>query len=84
MDIFVSDIHNDMLKLFDNGGFASVVDYVTHKVLIRDTTLMLFIPPQVRKMPPKLRQICGCEICIIPKDMQIDLHIFRTIIVTDL
>ena len=42
----------------------------------------MFIPPQVSKMTPKLRQICGCEICIIPKDMQIYLNIFRTILVT--
>ena len=30
-------------------------------------------------MNPKLRQICGCEICVIPKDMQIELNGFRKI-----
>ena len=45
---------------------------------------MLFIPPHVRKMTPKLLQICGCEIFIIPKDMWIDLNIFRERLVTDL
>ena len=29
-------------------------------------------------MTPKLCQICGCERCIIPKDINIDLNIFRT------
>ena len=29
-------------------------------------------------MNPILRQICGCEICIIPKAMQVDLNRFRT------
>ena len=35
-------------------------------------------------MNPKLLHICGYEICIIPKDIQIDLNISRTRIVTDL
>ena len=57
---------------------ASIVDSVTHIVLIIDTTLRLFIPSQVRKMTPKLRQICGCELCIITKNMNNDLNISRT------
>ena len=35
-------------------------------------------------MTPKLRQICGCDIIIISKDMWIDLNIYRTWFVTDL
>ena len=84
MEIYVRDIQNDMIKPPDNGGLVSVVDSATHKVLISDTTLRLFIPPQVRKMTPKLRQICGCEICIITKDMNIDLNIYRTRLVINL
>ena len=76
MDISVRDLQDDMIKLFDNDGLASVVEYVTHKVLISDTTLRSFIPPKFRKMTSKLRQICGCELFIIPKDIQIDLNIF--------
>ena len=33
-------------------------------------------------MTPKLHQSCGCELCIIPKDMNIDLNIFITRLVT--
>ena len=33
-------------------------------------------------MTPILRQICGCDICIIPKDLYIDLNIYRTNIVS--
>ena len=47
--------------------------------MISDRTLRSFIPPQVQKITPKLRQVCGCEICIIPKDMQLGSNIFRTI-----
>ena len=45
MEIYVRDLHNYMLKPFDNGGLASVVNSVTHKLLIIDTTLRSFIPP---------------------------------------
>ena len=82
MDIYVRDIHNDMIKPFKNGGLASVVDYLTQKVPISDITLKSFIPPQVCKMTPKLRQICGCELFIITKDMKIDLNRPITKIVT--
>ena len=81
MDISVRNIHNDMIKPSDNGGLESVVDSVTHKLLIIDTTIGSFIPPQVWKMTPRLRQICGCWISIIAKDMKIDFKIFRTRIV---
>ena len=55
MDISVKDLHNDVIKPFNNGELARVVDSVTHKVLIIDTTLRSFIPPQVCKVTPKLR-----------------------------
>ena len=76
MEIYVRDIHNDIIKPSNNGGLVGVVDNMTHKLLISDTTLRSFIPLQVRKMTPKLRQICGCALFIIPKDMQIYLNRF--------
>ena len=82
MDISVKYLHNDMIKPSGIVGLDTWIDYVTQKVLIIDTTLKSFISPQVRKVPHKLRHICGCKLCIIPKDMQIYLNIFRTILVT--
>ena len=67
MEIFVRYLQNDMIKPSENDGLEIVVDYVTHKLLISYTTLSMFKPPQVRKMTPKLRQICGCDLFIIPK-----------------
>ena len=84
MDISVRDIHNYMRKLSDNSGLDNVVDSVTKKVFISDTTLRPFVSPQVRKMSPRLRQIFGCKLCIIPKYIQIDLNRLRTNIVTDI
>ena len=74
MEISVRDIHNDMIKPYDNGGSESVVDSVTQKLLISATTLRQFILLQVSKMTPRSRQICECEIFIIPKDTQIYLN----------
>ena len=71
-------------KPFNNGGLVSVVDSVTQKLLISDTTLKSFIPPQVRKVTPKLCHIYGCELCIISKDMLIYLNIFKAILVINL
>ena len=60
MYIYIRYLHNDMIKTSYNGGLAIVVDTVTQKLLIIDATLGSFISPQVRKMTPKLRQICVC------------------------
>ena len=77
-DIYIRDLHNDIRKPFYNGGLENVFDSVTHKFLISDTALRSIIPPKVSKMTPRLCQIFGCDIFIIPKDMWIDLNIFRT------
>ena len=74
MGISVRGLQKDMIKSFENGELASVVDSVTQKLLISDTTLRSFIPPQVRKRTTKLRQNCGYEICIITKDIQVDFN----------
>ena len=58
MAVYVRYIHNDTIKPFDNGELESIFYSVTHKVLISYRTLRSFIPPQVRKMTPKLCQIC--------------------------
>ena len=84
MDIYVRDIHNAMIKPSDNGVLEIVVDSETQKVLISDTTLRLFIPTQVCKMTPRLRQIYRYELFMIPKDMQIYLNRPRTNLVSDI
>ena len=84
MEISVQDIHNDMIKPSENDELASVFDSVTQKVLISYTTLRPFIPPLGYKMTPRLCQICACDLCIITKDMHIDLNRFRRSFVIDL
>ena len=84
MDISSADLHIDMIKPSKNCGLESVVDSVTNKSMISDTTLMSFIPPQVCKMTPWLLHICVCEILLITKDTRIYLNIFKTKVLTDL
>ena len=74
---FFIGLQNDKIKPYGNGRLENVVDSVTQKVPISDATLRSFIPPQVWKITPRLRQICGCELCMIPKGINIDLNIFR-------
>ena len=50
MNISVRYLHNDTIKPYENGGLDSVVDSVTQKIPISDSTLKSFIPPHVRKM----------------------------------
>ena len=47
MDVYVGDIHNDMVKLYDIGDLGILVDSATNRVMISDTTLRSFILPQV-------------------------------------
>ena len=84
MNVSVRYIHSDIIKPSENGGLESEVDSATHKFLISDTALRSFIPPQLRKMTHKLRQVCGCELCILSKDIYTYLNRYRKILVTDL
>ena len=53
MDIYARDLLNDMIKPYNNGELASVVDSVTQEVLISYIIPRPFIPPQVWKITPK-------------------------------
>ena len=39
LEICVRDLHNYMITPSENGGLESVVDYMTHKLIISDTAL---------------------------------------------
>ena len=47
------------------------------KVLISDTAFRSLIPPNIKKMSNKYKQMCGCEICIMAKSHQLDLNAYR-------
>ena len=70
MEIYVRVIHNDTIKPFENGGLAIIVDSVIHKVLIIDTKLRSFIPPQVHKMTPKYVRFVDAGFLSLLRDMR--------------
>ena len=82
IEIYVRYLHNYIIKKSNNGRLAILFDSMTHKLMIIYTTLRSFIPSKVRKMTPKLCQICRHELCIILKDIQISLNIFITRLVS--
>ena len=49
MEISVWDIHNDIIKTSENGDLSSLVDSMTQKYQISDTTLRSFIQPAKMK-----------------------------------
>ena len=67
MGIYVMGIQNDMIKPSDNGGLVSAVDSVTQKVLICDTILRSFIPPQVWKLLPNYVRFADVRFALFPR-----------------
>ena len=51
------ELHNDMLKPLDKGGFAGAYDDKGN-VLISDTALRSFLPKNLRKMTNHYKQVC--------------------------
>ena len=63
LQISIRELHNDMLLPPDEGGFKEARDE-TGNVRISDTALRALLPEQARKMTPRHKQMCGCEVCI--------------------
>jgi hypothetical protein len=63
LQITIRELHNDMLLSPEKGGFKEAKDEVGN-VLISDTALRALLPEQVRRMTPRHKQMCGCEVCI--------------------
>ena len=63
-----------MVKPYENSALKTIVYSVMQKSLIIDTSLRSFIPPQVWKITPRLRQICVYDLCRTPMDIQIYLN----------
>jgi hypothetical protein len=76
LEISVRELHNWLVGPVEDGGLASARD-ANGKVLISDTALRYLLPPQLRKMTPGHKQMCGCEICIVAKSLQGSLNMWR-------
>ena len=82
LEITIRELHNDLIELpieqgGAGGGLASARDERTGKVIISDTALRYLLPPQLKKMTEKHKQMCGCEICLIADSHQKSLSARR-------
>ena len=69
-------LHNDMIKSPEEGGFAGARDK-SGKVIISDTALRLNRPKNLKPMTNRHKQMCGCETCIVSKQLLLTLNEWR-------
>ena len=60
----VRELHNDLIKSEKLGGLPTVWTWDKKKLLVSDTVLRHLMPRQVKKITPRYKQMCGCEVCI--------------------
>jgi hypothetical protein len=76
LEIPFRELHNLLISPVSEGGFAEARDK-SGKVVISDTALRYLAPPQLRKMTARHKQMCGCEMCITIRSLQLSLNAFR-------
>jgi hypothetical protein len=76
LQISIRELHNDMLLPPDQGGFVDAWDE-SGNPRISDTALRALLPEQARKMTPRHKQMCGCEVCIQIGSLQQSLNAWR-------
>ena len=69
-------VHNDMIKSPAEGDFAGAMDK-SDKVIISDTALRLNRPKNLKPMTNRHKQMCGCETCIVSKQLLLTLNEWR-------
>ena len=74
----LQESHNQLIEPPEKGGLEGAVCKTTGKVLISDTALCSFLPPQLRRMSERHKQMCGCETCVISASMQQSLNAFHS------
>jgi len=62
--VSVRELHNDMSKPVNEGGFEDTYD-ANRKLLISDTMLCSLLPKELKRMTERRKQMCGCETCIV-------------------
>ena len=64
----VREMHNKMIQPVNQGGFDGARNE-DGDVVISDTILRNSLPKNLRKMTDSHMQLCGCEVCIISKNL---------------
>jgi hypothetical protein len=76
LEIYVRELHNSLIGKEEDGGLACARD-ANGNVAISDTALRYLLPPQLRKMTPRHKQMCGCKIYIIARGLQTSYNMWR-------
>jgi hypothetical protein len=76
LEISIRELHNDLIAPPKSGGLAEARDAEGH-VIISDSVLRCLLPPQLRKMTERHKQMCGCEVCLKVISMQQSLNAWR-------
>jgi hypothetical protein len=72
----VRDIHTELIKPVDQGGFAGAYNE-EGKLIISDTALRNMLPKNISRMSDSQKQMCGCEICLNGNSMMMALNSWR-------
>jgi len=75
IQIYIRELHNDLIKSKNEGGLDEV--WNGKKLLVSDTGLRYMIPINVKKFTPRYNQICECVVCIQAKQLQRSLNAWR-------
>jgi hypothetical protein len=75
LQISMRELHNDLLS-DPPLGLPEARD-ADGQPVISDTALRALLPPQVRSMTKRHKQMCGCEVCIIVRQQQMSLNAYR-------
>jgi hypothetical protein len=72
----VQDIHTELVKPVDQGGFAGAYNK-EGKLIISDTALRNILTKNVSRMSDSQKQMCGCEVCLNAYSMMLALNSWR-------
>ena len=75
VQISMQELHNNLLS-DPPLGLPKARD-ANGEPVISNTALRASLPPQVRSMTKKHKQMCGCEVCIITRQHQMLLNAYR-------
>ena len=72
----VRELHNDLIKSPEEGRFSGARND-SGEVLISDTALRKHMPSNLKNISNRHKQMCGCKICIISKQLHLTLMLWR-------
>ena len=72
LQAYVRELHNTMVIPLEEGGIKEARD-ADNNIIIRDSTLLLILPPQLKKMSTWYKVMCVCECFISAKSIHSQL-----------